>query len=717
VNPDGMLSQQNILPSFPVSRTKEAPHVAVPTKGDTNPTQQNGGGGNSDASPGAQNSGVSDQPDKKPGESGNSNGNSGNPNGNSDNSNSNSGGSKSVTAIVSDVTVILAPSRVVINGQTIVGGSGGSQPTVVTQKGQVFTVDPSEVVGPGTLLVIPSAEAGSPGSGNVVPNNQNSGSGNSGNGGSSGGEGTSGSNGGNNGGGGTSGSNGGNSVGGGGATGEQGSISGELGGAGGGYGGVNGEQGGGGGGYEGTNGAGSNGGGNDVGGYGGEANNPGRSGNSIFVVAPSSTIIGSATVEIEQSIAVVNGASYTIGSGAPDKTTVINQQTISIGTGGLAFPGTTLPPLPREPTNIMVLGGQPISVENSVAYIGPSAFTYGVGSSTKTAVYNGETILIGPSGVSLAKTTLAGGWDSGLQLGIAGGLTLTEVGATLGIISGTTFTVGPGATSTVAVINGEIISAGPSALIGASTTLTYPLINPTHTVAIEGITFTEIGSSLAVFDGTTFTFGPGAVPTSHFHNGETISIGGEGIGFASTTFTGIPQTPTTQAVTAGGITFSEIGSTLAVIDGTTFNFGPRAKPTSLTVNGQSISIGPGGIGFASTTFTGIAQIPTTQAITAGGVTFSEVGSTLAVIDGTTFTFGPGAQPTSHTFNGQTISIGPQGIGFATTTFTGATNTKPSPATSTPTSVIGHEEGNGVGIMTPAFGILGACFLVGAGIIL
>ncbi|KAM3080562.1 hypothetical protein ACMFMG_005504 [Clarireedia jacksonii] len=471
VDPQGILSQQKAPPSFPVSPTKDSPHITMPTSSDTNPAQPNNGGGNGDTSPG-----VQSQPGGNFGELGGSDGSP--------------GGSDTTTAVISDVTVILAPSRVVINEQTIGGVSRGSQPTVVTQKDQVFTVLPSQVVGPGTFLAIPSAGAGSTGSGNGNSDSESSGNGGS---------------------------------------------------------------------------------------FGG--------GGASFVVAPSSAVIGRVTVEVGQSIAVVNGASYTIGPGAPDKTTVVNQQTVSIGAGGLAFSGTTLVPLPPEPTNILVLGGQPITVENSVAYIGPSTFTYGVGSATKTDIFNGETILIGPSGVSLAKTTLAAGPGLGPQLGIAGGLTLTEVGATLGVVSGTTFTVGPGATSTVAVINGETISAGPSAIIGAGTTLAYPLINPTHAVTVEGITFTEIGP------------------------------------------------------------------------------------------------------------------------------------TLAVLDGTTFTFGPGAQPTSHTFNGQTISIGPQGIGFATTTFTGATNTKSSSPPSTSASETGQGEDNGVGIMTPAFGILGACFLIGAGFIL
>jgi hypothetical protein len=48
-----------------------------------------------------------------------------------------------------------------------------------------------------------------------------------------------------------------------------------------------------------------------------------------------------------------------------------------------------------------------------------------------------------------------------------------------------------------------------------------------------------------------------------------------------------------------------------------------------------------------------------------------------VIGGTTFTFGPGATPTTDLVNGQTIVIGPSGVGFKMTTFTGI-GTGPSP---------------------------------------
>lgn len=52
------------------------------------------------------------------------------------------------------------------------------------------------------------------------------------------------------------------------------------------------------------------------------------------------------------------------------------------------------------------------------------------------------------------------------------------------------------------MISGESISAYQSGLVLAGTTLAYPLITPTNTVTIADVTFTEIGSSLAVIDGT-----------------------------------------------------------------------------------------------------------------------------------------------------------------------------------------------------------------------
>ncbi len=48
-----------------------------------------------------------------------------------------------------------------------------------------------------------------------------------------------------------------------------------------------------------------------------------------------------------------------------------------------------------------------------------------------------------------------------------------------------------------------------------------------------------------------------------------------------------------------------------------------------------------------------------------------------VIGGSTFTFGPGAHPTTEVYNRQTVTIGLNGMGFKTTTFTDTSATQTS----------------------------------------
>jgi len=272
------------------------------------------------------------------------------------------------------------------------------------------------------------------------------------------------------------------------------------------------------------------------------------------------TTVQGISVQVDGSTqVVVGGTSYSIGSGAPEQTIVVQGQTISVGSQGLVFSGTTIAPPPAAdvaasslPSNLVIIDGQLFSaVGSSIVVIGGTTFSYGPGTATQTDVFNGETITIGPSGVSFDGTTIGGTvHPSGTQYAIAGGLSITELGSTLAVISGTTFTVGPGATPITTVINGETVTIGPTGVAVGGATLTYPLVVPTQTLTAEGITFSEIGSSLAVIGGKTFTFGPGATPTTDVYNGQTISIGPGGLGFATTTFTGVFTTSTSSTDSA-----------------------------------------------------------------------------------------------------------------------------------------------------------------------
>jgi hypothetical protein len=153
----------------------------------------------------------------------------------------------------------------------------------------------------------------------------------------------------------------------------------------------------------------------------------------------------------------------------------------------------------------------------------------------------GQTIIVGPSGVSFDGSTLGGPTNTGTQLGIVGGLSIAEIGSSIAVINGQTFTVGPGAIPITTTINGHTITIGTTGLgIAGGTTLAFPFNPSIETVTAGGITFSEIGSSLAVIGGKTFTIGPGATPTTDLYNGQTISIGSGGIGFSTTTFTGVP---------------------------------------------------------------------------------------------------------------------------------------------------------------------------------
>ncbi|KAB8298173.1 hypothetical protein EYC80_001921 [Monilinia laxa] len=91
------------------------------------------------------------------------------------------------------------------------------------------------------------------------------------------------------------------------------------------------------------------------------------------------TTMGNIPVQVGQSIAVVGGLSYTIGSQAPQVVTVMKTQTTTIGIDGLDFEYTILAASPPEPTSYLIIGGQSISVGSLVADINSSTYKCGPG--------------------------------------------------------------------------------------------------------------------------------------------------------------------------------------------------------------------------------------------------------------------------------------------------------------------------------------------------
>lgn len=192
-----------------------------------------------------------------------------------------------------------------------------------------------------------------------------------------------------------------------------------------------------------------------------------------------------------------------------------------------------------------------------------------------------------------------------------------------------------GGTATVTADGGQVFTINPSQIIGPGTTIARHIAaasEPTPTV-VDGVTL-AIGPSIAVVDGTSYAITPGATPTEIVVNGVPVSIGAAGVGLPATTIqpaslvVGFGRVAgATQLITAGGVTFTEIGPSLVVIGGSTFTIGPGASPTTDVVNGKTVSIGPGGVGFASTTvlYSTGAGGATPMQVSAGGGRYSRHG--------------------------------------------------------------------------------------------
>jgi len=303
--------------------------------------------------------------------------------------------------------------------------------------------------------------------------------------------------------------------------------------------------------------------------------------------------------------------------------------------------------------NLVTIANVPLAIQSGSVVIGGQNFP--PVSSTTSVVIDGQTFTINPSQVIAPGTTIdipSAAPTNALSAVTAGGLTFS-VGSTAAVISGTTYAIGGDASPMTRVIDGQTLSFGPGGVSFASTTVPAAVLSQ---VTAGGVTF-AVGSTEAVISGMTFAIGNGASATTTVVEGQTVSFGPNGVGFATTT---IPV-PTMLGVTAGGLTFA-MGSTEAVISGTTFAIGNGVSATTTVIGGQTVSFGSNGVGFVTTTI----SVPTMSEVTAGGLTFS-VGPTAAVISGTTYAIGNDVSTMTAVIGGQTVSFGPNGLGFASTT--------------------------------------------------
>jgi hypothetical protein len=221
--------------------------------------------------------------------------------------------------------------------------------------------------------------------------------------------------------------------------------------------------------------------------------------------------------------------------------------------------------------------------------------------------------------------------------------------------SPTTLIAGDNSPPPVAAKDGQTNNgAAPSAPTTANVNGVPVIVLPSSSGVVIGgqvISVPQSGSKTTVVaNGNTFTLGKSAIVGP----GTTIAIAADQAG---------GPTP----VTANGLTF-QVGATQAIISGKTYAIGAGAPTTTLNIGGQTVVVGPSGVGVPGETVAPEKATagPSMSVVTAGGVTITYDKSE-AIIGSSTYRIGQGASQTVITVNGKTVSLGASGVGLASST--------------------------------------------------
>ena len=444
-----------------------------------------------------------------------------------------------------------------------------------------------------------------------------------------------------------------------------------------------------------------------------------------------STVAMAGNVPISIASNAVIVGSHTVKAGSPPTTLVANGQTLVIQPSQIVAQGKTIPiraAVTPLPANSATIGNIPVVLRPQDVAIGSQTFEHG--STPTSVVYNGQTYswdathLVGagatvafPLSDSSAPRVTAGGQVFSVfpsQLKASGrNIPLPHTAkASPFVYNGQTFLVNPSqiiapdtsitlppvnkvtpfvyidhslsvdasqfmARSTTIPLssgygtvtyNGQVLTIKPSEIIGPSTTIALSApddsaVLPTA-VTTGGLTFL-IGPSAAVVGSSTYTFVPGKGPATIMTHGEAVLVGSNGVQFGNIHVPIPTGTPSFSAITQGDLTFS-VAPSEVVVDGHTDIIRSDMAPITTIVDGHTISIGPKGVGLASTTIPLPTPKPSFSMATEGGLTFS-VAPSEVVVRGKTYFIASNKVPITTAIDGQMITIGPKGIHLEGTT--------------------------------------------------
>ena len=249
-------------------------------------------------------------------------------------------------------------------------------------------------------------------------------------------------------------------------------------------------------------------------------------------------------------------------------------------------------------------------------------------------------------------------------------------GPTSVVINGQTFGgLRPGQTSVVSV-EGMAFTILPTAVVGAGGSVSKPAPPPTAIAAptptsgqLDGMDVSVAGS-VAVIDGVTVTIPPQGT-TTEIH-GIPVTINGASLMAGGSLFTFDPSSSGTQpnVLVEGGELMTVIGRSVMVLHQTTITYGPAVANITTTVNEDTITVEPPGVSVHGKLLGGPhAGVSETRFEMVGGATVTRIAPSIAVINGHTFTVGPGSQETTTQIGGQMFEIGPSGVVVSSVTMT------------------------------------------------
>ncbi len=194
------------------------------------------------------------------------------------------------------------------------------------------------------------------------------------------------------------------------------------------------------------------------------------------VLGPSSSVLEGIPVTSAGLNLQIGGGTFPIPT-SDSNTVRVNGKAVTINPSGVTIGSESMTFMKPTASDVVVAGGEMLTaIGRSVVVLHSVTYTYGSGIAPIVQVVNGDTVSIGPTGVSVHGSTLGGvsAQPTDTEFEIVGGATIAKLPPSMVVVNGETYAVGPGANMQTVVIGGQTLTMGPIGLVMASTTLKYP---------------------------------------------------------------------------------------------------------------------------------------------------------------------------------------------------------------------------------------------------